>query len=647
MTGSPIQNDGAEPNGTAAVATPQPSAEAIRKALEKILTSRAFETASAQRNFLRYVVEQTLQGRRDLKEYSVAIDVFGRDETFDPRRSSIVRTEAQKLRSRLARYYENEGREDPVYIEFVKGGYSPTFHNTAPKATEDTQTAGPPQVAAKRPLISRKAAVPILVLLALVSSATYFFLNSNRRAVTSGPPSVAVLPFVNMSGNAQDEFFSDGLTEDLIDSLVRVPGLHVVARTSVFQFKSKSADVRKIGQELNVQRVLTGSVRKQGNQLRITAQLSDTTNGYQLWAASYDRELKDALAIQEEISHAIVEALGGELAARVASPRSKTDSGKTAARNPEGYENYLKGRYFWNKNTAEDTQTAIRYFEQAIAKDPEYAPAYVGLAHGWIMMPVYTRTPVKAAVAKIRAAALKALELEPTLGEAHVDLGRALVYTFEWGAAEQEFKKALALNPGDSVAHQWYGQFLMRMGRLDQATQEYKTALSLDPVSPFAAQSTARPLYFMRRYDDAIAQYNKALALEPNFGITRQALGLAYLLNGMYADGIRETEIARKLMSGDSVTTGQLGYGYAMSGNIAGARQLLAGLLESREGPGVPALAIAEIYIGLKDKDEAFTWLHHAIEQQDVNMSLKVDPIYDSLRSDSRFQDLLREIHLL
>ncbi len=640
MTGSPIQNDGAEPNGTAALATAQPSAEAIRKALDKILTSRAFETASAQRNFLRYVVEQTLQGRRDLKEYSVAIDVFGRDETFDPRRSSIVRTEAQKLRSRLARYYENEGREDSVYIEFAKGGYSPTFHITAPaKGTEDSQAGGPPAVAAKRPLINWKVAVLILALLALASSAFYFFLNSRGGALTSSiPSSVAVLPFVNMSGDAQDEFFSDGLTEDLIDSLVRVPGLHVVARTSVFQFKGKSADVRKIGQELNVQRVLTGSVRKQGNQLRITAQLSDTTNGFQLWVASYDRELKDALAIQEEISHAIVEALGGEFAARVASPRP--------ARNPEGYENYLKGRYFWNKNTAEDTQTAIRYFEQAIAKDPEYAPAYVGLAHGWIMMPVYTRTPVKDAVAKIRAAALKALDLDPTLGEAHVDLGRALAYTFEWAAAEQEFKKALALNPGDSVAHLWYGQFLMRMGRLDQATQEYKTAVSLDPVSPFAAQSTARPLYFMHRYDDAIAQYNKALALEPNFGITRQALGLAHLLNGMYSDGIRETEIARKLMSGDSVTTGQLGYGFAMSGNIAGARQLLADLLQSRQGP-VPALAIADIYIALKDKDQAFAWLHHAIEQQDVNMSLKVDPIYDPLRSDPRFNDLLREIHLL
>ena len=625
-----------------------PSFEAVREALDRVLSSKTFRTAEGQRNFLRYAVEQVLEGRGDLlKEYSVGIEVFGRGESFDPRLDTIVRTEARKLRSRLAKYYETEGAEEAVHIEFPKGSYAPIFRSAPATAPIAISVPPPPTpTVAARPVFSRKAIVFLTAGVALAAFAAYLVQLAGRSAAPrSDVASIAVLPFLNLSDNKQEEFFSDGLTEELIDSLARVPGLHVVARTSVFQYKDKPIDVRKIGQQLNVRTVLEGSVRKDGDRLRITAQLNDASNGYHLWSQSYDRELKDTLAIQREISQAITDALGVKLASKATPAGFNADVPATL--NPEAYQDYLKGRYFLSKYTEESNRTAIGYFEAAISKDPVYAPAYAGLADCYVDEPVYGATLPHDLIPKIRAAASKALELDPAIGEAHIDLALAFEYNFEWQPAAEEFRKGLEFSSGDAIAHRWYANYLLTTGQFDRAMSEGKRALELDPVSPYMAQGVARAFYHMHRFDDAIREFQKALALEPNFGRTLQGLGRAYLAKGSYSQGISETEKGVQVMGHDSVITAQLGYAYAVNGNTAGAQQILDGFFaQLRRGP-FSARAIAEVYIGLKDKDRAFEWLRKSVDQKEVNMYLKTDPIYDSLRSDPRFADLLRRANLI
>jgi adenylate cyclase len=414
-----------------------------------------------------------------------------------------------------------------------------------------------------------------------------------------------------------------------------------VARNSAFQYKGKPTDVRKIGQELNVRTVLEGSVRKEGSRVRISAQLDDASTGYRLWSASYEKEMKDILAIQSEISQAITNSLGMQLARKNAADGSSIPLGDSPALNPEAYQDYLHGLAFLNKRNAEAVRTAMGYFQQAIAKDPNYALAYLGLAHSYANIPIYAAIPSREAASQIREAASKALALDSTLGEAHIDLALAYMYDYDWRSAELEFHKGLALSPGDTFAHAWYGTYLVKIGRLAESLAEHKIAFQSDPVSADAAAGVARSLYHMRRYQEAIQHYKSGRDIDPNFGIVRQGLGLTYLAKGMYPEGIAETVIASQLMGGDSMITGQLGYGYALAGQPEMAKQLLTDLIR-RSGLGsVRALPVAHIYIGLKDKDRAFDWLQKAIDQKDINLYLESDPWYDSLRSDPRFPELL------
>jgi len=631
--------------------TSVPSAEAVRQELDKILVSQTFRSAEGQRNFLRYTVEQVLEGRGDLvKEYSVGIEVFGRGDSFDPRLDTIVRTEARKLRSRLAKYYETEGTQDTVRIEFPKGSYAPVFHPTVEQAQGIEQPVArpeaPPDGHAAQSM--KRKRVWLAVVAVLILAGGLFVVNQvwHRRSASNDAPSIAVLPFLNLSDDKQDEFFSDGLTEELIDSLARAPGLHVVARTSVFQYKGKPLDIRKIGRELNVRTVMEGSVRKYGDRLRITAQLDDAANGYHLWSQSYDRELKDTLVIQREISQAITSALSVKLSTTERNPGFNGNPNAAASVNPGAYQNYLKGRYFSNKYTGETNQTAIRFFEQAIADDPNYAPAYAGLSTAYAETPEYELILSDSVVPKIRAAAGEALRRDATLGEAHIALALADEYDFDWATASSEFETGLELSPGDAVAHRKYAIHLMMIGQFEQSLTESRRALDLDPVSPYMAQAVARTLYQSHRLNEAAQEFQKALALDPNFGRTLQGLGIDYLQMGMYADGVRETEKGHQVMGDDSVITAQLGYAYALAGNAQQARQILNRFLEQSKRGFVSARAVALVYIGLDDKDHAFEWLRKAIDQRDVNLYLKSEPVYDRLRGDPRFQDLLRRMKL-
>jgi len=625
-----------------------PPAEAIRSQLESILASPAFRSARAQGNFLRYVVEETLAGRANqIKEYSIGVEVFGRGKSFDPRVNNIVRAEANRLRARLAKYYQTEGCESPVRIDLPKGGYAPAFMETAAVQTPAREVAVERSAPGHRLwLLSWKAAALLLLVLLLAGFSAVLWRLRQGSVRANGNPSIAVLPFLNLSGNKDDEFFSDGLTDELIDSLGRVPRLEVVARTSAFEFKGKTLDVREIGRKLNVRTVLEGTVRKYGDRLRITVQLDDTGTGYRMWSESYDRQAKDALAIQREISQAITSELGVALAGNSRRWRSNSTAHETASVNPQAYEDYLKGVFFWNKNTPESINIAIGYLKQAVQNDPDFALSYLGLARCYTGLSVMTATPAREVIPELRAAAQKALDLDGTLGEAHVDLAEAYTFDFGWNAAEQEFKKALALSPASAVAHRWYAYYLNKMGRLDEAMAENKRALELDPVSPYLAQGMADSLYVLHRYQDAIDQSQKVLALEPNFAMTRESLGMAFIASGKYAEGLSELQLARQLMGSNPWADGQLAYAYAVSGQLEPARQLLNELLQQYQYSAFPAMAIAEAYIGLKDKDRAYEWLQKAVDNHEVQLKLRADPIYDPLRSDPRFEELLRRMKL-
>jgi tetratricopeptide (TPR) repeat protein len=407
--------------------------------------------------------------------------------------------------------------------------------------------------------------------------------------------------------------------------------LQVAARTSSFRFKGTTLNIREIGEKLHVRTVLLGSVRKSANRLYATVQLN-SLSGNRLWSGSYDRESNDARTIPQEIARAVTNVLGQDSARMFSNQPSPS---------PGAHNDYLKGLYFWNKLNAGSLNTATQYFEQAIAEDPSFARAYAALADCYVMGPQVATTPPLAAVPRIKAAASEALALDGGLGEAHIDLAIGAEYEFDWATAEREFKKGLALSPGNAVGHLWYAKYLALVGRRDEVLTQRRIAAELDPVSPYAVQAVAGYFSVMGRYDDAIEQFRNALALEPNFGLTHQGLGVAYLLKGMSAEGIAELQAACKLMEGPR-RMALLGWAYGVTGKTAEARRILNDFLQQSRREPFPALAIADVYIGLGDKDRAFEWLAKAVEQRDLNLDLKWDSFYEPLRSDPRYAVLLR-----
>ncbi len=617
----------------------------IREQLNRILSSHTFRSAEREKALLRYVVDLTIDGRgAELKEFKIGVEAFERGERFDPRRDTIVRTEARNVRRRLARYYEEEGHGDPIRIELPKGGYAPQFVESPlndPAVIPEPQAAvadaskvdASPVHAPKLKrwwVVGLAGAAMIVAIAALWANGPSF---SRSRAVDAA--SIAVLPFQDLSGgrDKEGEILSDGLTEELIESLARIPHLRVVARASVFSYRGRAAavDIRKAGREMSVRNILEGSIRISNGRVRIVAQLEDTTNGYQLWSQSFDRKFDDLLAVQDQISTAIMQSLGVQL---TGAANLKTG----ASPSPAAYQDFLQGLYFLNQSTAENIRTSIHYFDRAVASDPGFAPAYSGLAAGYAAIVGYTSTPSQEVIPQIRAAATKALQLDDTLGEAHLFLARADTYEDNWAEAGKEYWRALELSPGSAAVHRYYGDYLLRTGHLEEALAEGRIALELDPLSPKMARFVGEMLYYLGRYDDSVAQLQKALELNPASGLLHQELGLVYMSRpASYKQGIVESERARDLMEGDPWITSQLGYAYALAGRTADARDILRGL-EAGPEDHVRALAVARVYTGLGDRDRAIAWLKKAIDQHDVNLYLASDPVYAPLRADPRLQ---------
>ena len=459
------------------------------------------------------------------------------------------------------------------------------------------------------------------------------------------PPSVAVLPFVNVSPEKENEYFSDGMTEEIIDALTKVEGLRVVSRTSVFAFKGKDQDIRKIGEQLNVSHVVEGSVRKAGNRVRITAQLINIADGYHLWSERFDREMEDVFTIQEEIAHMIVNALKIKLVRKAETPLVERST-----ENIKAYNLFLKGRYCWNKRTEAALKQCVNHFEQAIEIDPDYMLAYCGLADAYALLGIaeYGALPPMEVMPKAKAAAVKALEIDNTLAEAQTTVAHVKAF-FDWDftGADKEFNRAIELNPNYPFSHHWYALYLSAMERHDEAIAEEKRAQELEPLSLIINKNVGTIFYYARKYEQAIEQYKKALELDPDFARTHFFLGLAYISNSMFEEAIAEIKKAITFSGENTVMLALLASAIAMSGKKDEATKILKDLKKRLKRGYVPSFNLAILYMGLDEKASAFEWLEKAYQERSSWLvSLKVEPILDGLRSDPRFTALLKKVGL-
>jgi len=577
--------------------------QSVEDQLRRVLASTIFAQSARMSRFLRFAVERALAGQSDqLKEYLIGVEVFDRKPNYDPRVDPIVRVEARRLRSKLKSYYDGDGRNDDVVIELPKGAYAPVF---------------------------RSKSEPLETPLALSEQPR--------------PGSIAVLPFTNLSSEADNEYFSDGLTEELIHRLTKVEGLMVVAWSSAARLKGQPYDLREIGRQLKVSAVLVGSVRSAGGRLRVTAQLIDVASGQYLWSETYDRKIEDLFAIQEEISTAIVKTLPAQLMDRLGGLALRRDTCV------EAYNFYLKGRFQWNKRTDEGLKRSVQYFEQAIALDPGFAVGYAGLADAYTLLADYGHTPSREIMPLAKLAARKALEMDPNIAEAHASLGliRSL-YDWEWPEAGDHYRKAMDLNPGYATAHHWFAvDYLAMLGRIEEGLVEIRLAQQLDPLSPIIREGTGFLLMISKRYEEAIEEYRQMLELDSYFYKAFTAMGRTYTQMGKYEEAIAMLQKGRSLSGDVPNILGCLGQTYALAGRPSEARRMLAELAELSKRRHVASTCCALIHVGLGEKEQALAWLEKACDNRELSLSvLKIHPAYDDLRGEPRFQAILRQIGL-
>ncbi len=474
--------------------------------------------------------------------------------------------------------------------------------------------------------------------------------SESGRSTAPDLSAIAVLPLVNTSGDPKDEYFSDGMTDELANALTRVNGLRVASRTSTFAFKGRrDVDVREIGRRLGVGAVLEGTVRRDGRRLRLGAQLTNTADGLSLWSDSYAREVEDIFQVQDELAGAIVAALAPRLAARD-STASRVATGSAAVRKTndlEAYDLYLRGRFFWHQRGEAALRSAASFFTQAIARDSGFASAHAGLADVLALLPVYGTTPADSALPIARAEAERAISLDSTLAEAHTTLGLVHKTVGDWGRAEQVLKRALVLDPGSAAAHQWYGEVLVITGRMREAAVELRQAHQLDPLSPVIAAELGYMLTLAGETDAGIAMGRRAIALAPDLWTGHAFLGSSFLFAGRNADGIPFLERAVALDRNVSLFRGVLAYAYGRTAHTADARRLVAEL-EAEAARGGAASPIAIGYIGLGEEQRALEWLERAAGARDPYLlAMGLTPTwFDPLRGDPRFAPIARTLGL-
>jgi serine/threonine-protein kinase len=579
------------------------SALAVRRQLERILTNGEFAQSERMCRFLRLAVEYSLENRAaELKEYLIATEVFDRKASFDPRLDPIVRVEARRLRSKLAKYYEGDGCLDEVVIDLPKGSYAAAF-------------------------LPRTEGAPAM--------------SSTKRQ----DGAVAVLPFTNLSAEEENEYFSDGLTQELILKLTRVDGLRVVAWNSAAQLRGTTHDIPAIGRQLSVGAVLTGSVRRVGQRARIAVQLIDTSNNLYLWSEAYDRELDDLLQVQEEISRAIVRTLRVKLTDHLALPAPRP-----VTPNFEAHNLYLKGRFHWNKRTADGLSRSVQFFERALALDNECALCWAGLADAWSLLADYGQIQPAVAMPRAREAAERAIAIDPSMGEAWTSLAFIRSgYEWDWERAEDHYRRAIELNPGYATVHLWYSSdFLLPRGRFAEAREEIELARQMDPLSNIIIECDGFLHMVTGRNDDAIEAYREALELDANYYKAWASIGRALIQKGDYDGAIAMLEKARSLAGDIPNVLGALGQAWALAGDKARARTLLADLKKGAETRYITSSCFAIIHMGLGETDLALQALEAGCERRELPLiNLGIHPVYECLRQEPRFVALLRQMRLI
>lgn len=569
---------------------------AIRRQLEKIAAHGLFARSERMVRFLRLAVEHVLEGKSsELKEYLIGVEVFDRPPSYDPRVDPIVRVEARRLRAKLNSFYENDGRNDPVIIEFATGTYAPEI-----RFRPDTAPAEP------------------------------------------AASTVAVLPFANLSQSAENDYFSDGLTEELIHALTKFSGMRVVAWDSAARMRGVEQDTGEVRRQLNVANVLTGSVRIAGQNLRVRAQLIDTATGVYLWSETFDRQMQDVFAIQEEIARAIVRTLRVQWLSG-----SETALGGRTRTTLTSYDLYLKGRFHLNRRTPDGLRRSLEYFEAAVAADGSSGLAYAGLADAYCLQVDYGLLHPAEGVPKASAAARRAIEIDAGLAEAYPAL--AVIRTFwdrAWEEAERLYRKAIALNPGYVTAHQWLAtDYLAVVGRFDEARREAEIALELDPLSSIIYEGRAAISTMQRKYEEAIRGFRELTELDPSFYKAYTGMGRAYLQQGKYAEARAMLEKGRSLAGDVPNIIAALAQASGLAGDTAGARALLEQLAAQARSVHVPSTCFAVAHLGLGETACALEWLEKGCGQREPTMMmLKVHPVYDPLRADPRFQAILRQM---
>jgi serine/threonine-protein kinase len=462
----------------------------------------------------------------------------------------------------------------------------------------------------------------------------------------TAPPkigSLAVLPLENLSHDPEQEYFADGMTEALITDIAKIRTLRVTSRTSVMRYKGTKKPMSQIARELNVDVVVEGSVQRSGDRVKIAAQLIDARNDRNLWTESYQSDLSDVLALQGNVARAIA----GEIRVQL-TPKESASLAKSRTVNPRAYESYLQGRYFWNKRTPGDLNTAIKSFNKAIAIDPTYARAYAGLADSYATLGNNRLLPPDEAFPKAKAAAEKALSLDEDLAEAHASLAFAhWNYDFDWDVVDREYKRAIELDPGYATAYHWYSGYLSGMGRHSEAIAAVKKARELDPLSPRINANVGFILYFARQYDNAIEELQRTLQMDTSGGAPYLYLGMAYLQEGKSQEAIDALEKNSRISDSPAADALDLAYGYAVAGRRADSLKLLHQVMVEPHRTYMPALWVARVYVALGEKENTLTWLRKAYDERSPQLPfLNVDPRWDPLRSDPQFQDLLRRMKL-
>ena len=546
------------------------------------------------------------------------------------------------------RFVETVARRGYRFLAEVKGADAP------PVASLEPATLRPMAEARERPDLARKLAMAktfprslawkasvLAALLAMISLATWKVYYWKR--VSPIIRSLAVLPLESLSKDASQDYFADGMTDELISDLGQISALRVISRTSVMAYKHARKPLPQIARELNVDAVVEGTVLRSGDQVRIAAQLIEASSDKHLWSQSYEGELRDTLALQNRVARAIADQIRINL-----NSQEQAALKNVRVVNPEAYESYLKGRYFWNKRTADGLKVALAYFNEAIDEDPKYAPSYSGLADTYALLGdwQYAAMTPKEALPKAKAAAIKALELDSTLGEAHTSLGYALrAFDWDFDSAAKEFRRAIELNPSYATAHHWNAMNLGLLGRPKEALVEMRTAENLDPLSLIINSDLAEFLLLTHSYDESIKQSRKVIEMDPTFATGHKQLGDAYLLEQMDKEAVAELQQAVRLSGSSPICIADLARAYVASGKLNEAVKLLSDLEKSSNASLTNAPQIAMIYASMRDNEQAMNWLERAYEER-FNPSILLRSGFGPLRSDPRFEDFLHRVGL-